>query len=62
MPASDLGKLKTGAQLVAITLYLLPLSPEANSARVAALVIALVVTVYSGLDYFLRAGALRRTP
>jgi CDP-diacylglycerol--glycerol-3-phosphate 3-phosphatidyltransferase len=55
MPASDLAKVKTGAQLVAITLYLLPLSSGANSARLAALSIAVAITVYSGLDYFLRA-------
>lgn len=52
MPASSLGKLKTGAQLVAITLYLLPLSPGADQARLAALVVAVVATVVSGIDYF----------
>ncbi|MDP9342950.1 MAG: CDP-diacylglycerol--glycerol-3-phosphate 3-phosphatidyltransferase [Actinomycetota bacterium] len=54
MPASDIAKIKTGAQLVAITLYLLPLH-GANSARLAALSVAVAITVYSGLDYFLHA-------
>jgi len=54
MPASDIAKVKTGAQLVAITLYLLPLH-GANAARLAALSVAVAITVYSGLDYFLRA-------
>jgi CDP-diacylglycerol---glycerol-3-phosphate 3-phosphatidyltransferase len=55
MPASDIAKVKTGAQLVAITLYLWPLPERAEGARLAALVIALVVTVYSGVDYFLKS-------
>ncbi len=55
MPASDIAKFKTGAQLVAITLYLLPLSPNQDNARFAALIVALVITVYSGVDYFIRA-------
>jgi len=54
MPASDIAKIKTGAQLVAITLYLLPLH-GANAARLAALSVAVAITVYSGLDYFLHA-------
>jgi CDP-diacylglycerol--glycerol-3-phosphate 3-phosphatidyltransferase len=54
MPASDIAKVKTGAQLVAITLYLLPLHGT-NSARLAALSVAVAITVYSGLDYFLHA-------
>ena len=61
MPASEIAKIKTGAQIVAITLYLLPLSPATDGAKLAALVIAVVVTVISGLDYFIRLpAALRR--
>jgi CDP-diacylglycerol--glycerol-3-phosphate 3-phosphatidyltransferase len=52
MPASELAKLKTGAQLVAITLYLWPLAPGAETAREIALVIAVVITVVSGVEYF----------
>jgi len=55
MPASDIAKVKTAAQIVAITLYLLPLPSSANGARLAALSLAVAITVYSGLDYFLRA-------
>jgi hypothetical protein len=43
MPASDIAKVKTGAQLVAITLYLWPLPERAGGARLAALVAACVV-------------------
>ena len=60
MPASDLAKVKTWVQLVAVTMYILPLSSEAGSAKLAALVVAVVVTVFSGLDYFLRPGAGKR--
>ena len=52
MPASELAKLKTGTQLVAITLYLWPLSEGSDSARQIALAIAVVITVVSGLEYF----------
>jgi CDP-diacylglycerol--glycerol-3-phosphate 3-phosphatidyltransferase len=55
MPASEWGKVKTGAQLIAISLYLLPLGPEAASARNAALYLAVGLTVFSGLDYLVRA-------
>jgi CDP-diacylglycerol--glycerol-3-phosphate 3-phosphatidyltransferase len=55
MPASEWGKVKTATQLVAITMYLLPLGAEAGDARLAALILAVVLTVYSGLDYALHA-------
>jgi CDP-diacylglycerol---glycerol-3-phosphate 3-phosphatidyltransferase len=54
MPASDLAKVKTGTQLVAITLYLLPLPAGADPARMAALGVAVAFTVASGIDYFVR--------
>jgi CDP-diacylglycerol---glycerol-3-phosphate 3-phosphatidyltransferase len=58
MPASNIAKLKTVAQLLAVTLYLLPLPDEADAWRLAVLALAVAITLYSGLDYFLRA---RRT-
>lgn len=54
MPASTLAKAKTASQLLAVTLYLLPLGSSADGIRLAVLVIAVVFTVASGLDYFLR--------
>jgi CDP-diacylglycerol--glycerol-3-phosphate 3-phosphatidyltransferase len=54
MPASGLAKAKTASQLLAVTLYLLPLGPSSDGVKVAVLVVAVVFTVASGLDYFLR--------
>jgi CDP-diacylglycerol---glycerol-3-phosphate 3-phosphatidyltransferase len=56
MPASPFGKAKTVSQVVAVTLYLLPLGPSYMAP--AALVVAVVLTVLSGVDYALR-GARR---
>ena len=64
MPASSLGKAKTASQLAAITLYLLPLGPSADGVKLAVLIVAVALTVYSGVDYFLRlrrAAAAPRT-
>jgi CDP-diacylglycerol--glycerol-3-phosphate 3-phosphatidyltransferase len=55
------GKLKTVAQAVAITAYILPLSGLLASARWWAMGVALVLTVATGLDYVYRALTLRRT-
>jgi CDP-diacylglycerol--glycerol-3-phosphate 3-phosphatidyltransferase len=52
MPASDIAKAKTVSQTIAITLYLLPGVPSA--VRVSVLALAVALTVYSGVDYFLR--------
>jgi CDP-diacylglycerol--glycerol-3-phosphate 3-phosphatidyltransferase len=52
MPASNLGKAKTASQLVAVTLYLLPLGPSADGVKLAILIVAVVFTVLSGVDYF----------
>lgn len=58
MPASGAAKAKTVAQLVAIALYLLPLSGSvAGNVRITALLIAVTLTIYSGVDYFVRARA-----
>lgn len=52
MPASLSGKAKTVTQVVAVTLYLLPDVP--GGVRLAALWLAVAVTVLSGLEYGLR--------
>jgi CDP-diacylglycerol--glycerol-3-phosphate 3-phosphatidyltransferase len=60
LPASRAAKLKTTLQLLAITLYILPLGDDANGLRLTVLVIALVLTVYTGLDYAVQAGKRTR--
>ena len=52
MPATPFGKAKTVSQVVAVTLYLPP--GVAPVVRSAALVIAVALTVLSGVDYALR--------
>lgn len=60
MPASWLGKVKTAAQMVVVVLYLLPELPTAaRSFRFWILVAAVAMTLWSGLDYVVRAA--RRT-
>ncbi len=61
IPASRGGKLKTLLQGVAIGLYILPLSGWLATARWWCLLVALVVTVLTGVDYLARAARLRRT-
>lgn len=60
MPASPWGKAKTAVQMVLVPLYLLPLGPGADTTRRVVLALAVALTLWSGLDYFLRAG--RRAP
>jgi CDP-diacylglycerol--glycerol-3-phosphate 3-phosphatidyltransferase len=55
MPASNLGKAKTASQLLAVTLYLLPLGPGADGVKLAVLIVAVAFTVLSGVVYFVRA-------
>jgi CDP-diacylglycerol---glycerol-3-phosphate 3-phosphatidyltransferase len=55
MPATEIAKVKTVSQVLAVTLYLLPLSSDADPARVVVLAVAVAITLYSGLDYFVRA-------
>jgi CDP-diacylglycerol--glycerol-3-phosphate 3-phosphatidyltransferase len=55
MPASNVAKWKTASQVVAVTLYLLPLTGGAVQFRFAVLCVSVALTIYSGLDYFLRA-------
>ena len=63
MAAGRGGKIKTVFQAVAIILYLLPLAAVASWAPVLAMIVmlvALVLTVVSGLDYVREAIQLRR--
>jgi CDP-diacylglycerol---glycerol-3-phosphate 3-phosphatidyltransferase len=55
MPASPAAKLKVSVQLLAITLYILPLGHGANGFRLAVLVAAVLLTVVTGADYLVRA-------
>ena len=60
MPASGLGKAKTASQLVAVTLYLLPLGSWADGLKLVLLIVAVVFTVASGIDYFVPLRRRRR--
>jgi len=60
IPASRGGKAKTVAQMVAIGLYVLPLSDSWDVVRAAAMTVAVVLTLATGIDYIARALALRR--
>jgi CDP-diacylglycerol--glycerol-3-phosphate 3-phosphatidyltransferase len=60
IPASRGGKVKTAAQLLAILLYVLPVTGWLLTARTDVLAVAVVLTVVTGLDYVVRAGRLRR--
>ena len=55
MPASRAAKLKTSFQLLAITLYILPLGDWADGLKLAVLIVALVLTVSTGVVYALEA-------
>ena len=60
MSAGRGGKLKTVLQAVAIMLYLLPLPGWAQPVALVVMLLALAVTVLTGLDYVRDALALRR--
>jgi CDP-diacylglycerol---glycerol-3-phosphate 3-phosphatidyltransferase len=60
IPASRGGKYKTFLQSVAIGLYLLPLQDWLATAAAWVMGAALVLTVVTGVDYVIRAFALRR--
>lgn len=63
LPATRAAKLKTLLQLLAITLYILPLGAGAHALRLVVLVAALVLTVGTGAVYAVEATRwLRRTP
>ena len=57
-PASAAGKMKTGAQLVAVLLYILPSHTAPGWLEGTFLVLAVALSVISGAQYFLRAPAL----
>lgn len=59
IPASQGGKAKTLAQIVALALYLAPLPDGFTVVRMTVMGIALVLTVATGLDYLIRAVRLR---
>ena len=56
--ASPGGKAKTMIQIVAIGLYVLPLPPSLHWVAVSFMVAAVALTIGTGADYLLRAGAL----
>lgn len=59
-PASRTGKLKTGAQLLAILFTILPEDTIPHGVELAALWSAVVLSVVSGAEYFARAPAILR--
>jgi CDP-diacylglycerol--glycerol-3-phosphate 3-phosphatidyltransferase len=61
IPASRGGKVKTLLQSVALGLYVLPLPTALHPFTLAVMLLALVVTYVTGVDYVLRALRLRRT-
>lgn len=60
IPASRGGKLKTIFQMLAITMYLMPVGDAWDTAKFVVLVIAVILTVVTGLDYIARVMALRK--
>jgi CDP-diacylglycerol--glycerol-3-phosphate 3-phosphatidyltransferase len=60
MAASRGGKLKTALQILAITLYLLPLASGGRAVAEWVMAAAVIVTVITGVDYGFRALSLRR--
>ena len=61
MPASRGGKVKTLLQGLAIGLFVLPLPQALHWLAVGLMVVAVVLTVVTGVDYVARAVRLRRT-
>jgi CDP-diacylglycerol--glycerol-3-phosphate 3-phosphatidyltransferase len=62
IPASRGGKVKTLTQSVAVGLYLLPLSGPARTAAAAVMLVAVALTVVTGVDYLVQAARLRIRP
>jgi CDP-diacylglycerol---glycerol-3-phosphate 3-phosphatidyltransferase len=60
MPASRAAKVKTTLQLVAVTLYILPLGDGAHGVKLGFLIAAVTMTVATGLGYWLEARAVLR--
>lgn len=61
IPASRGGKAKTVAQIVAICLYLAPLSDAWDPVRIITMAVALLLTIVTGVDYALQAWRMRRS-
>ncbi len=59
LPATRGGKLKCLTQNLAVVLYVLPLPPVGQSVRLPVLLLAVVCTIVTGLDYLARAVRLR---
>lgn len=57
-PASMAGKAKTGAQLIAVLIYILPLDAGWDPFKNTVLGLAVALTIISGLDYVIRAPRL----
>ena len=60
IPASRGGKLKTVTQMVAIVMYLLPLTGVLATLAVVVMWIAVILTILTGIDYCFRAVQVRR--
>ena len=58
MPASTAAKVKTTLQLVAIAMYILPLDSSLGGLKLGVLVVAVGLTVATGIAYVMQA--LRR--
>jgi CDP-diacylglycerol---glycerol-3-phosphate 3-phosphatidyltransferase len=58
MPASVWGKVKTVSQVIAVAAFLFPGAPTVLAQRL--LDVAIVLTVWSGIEYAFRAGRLAR--
>jgi CDP-diacylglycerol--glycerol-3-phosphate 3-phosphatidyltransferase len=57
-PASKTGKMKTGAQLMAVLLYILPVDTVPGWLEGTTLGLAVGLSVISGIQYFMRAPTL----
>jgi CDP-diacylglycerol---glycerol-3-phosphate 3-phosphatidyltransferase len=60
IPASRGGKAKTAAQMLAILLYLLPVTGWLLTARAVVMGVAVLLTLATGVDYVARAWRLHR--
>ena len=61
IPASRGGKAKTVAQMIAILLYIVPVAGWVADVRWVILLLAVALTLLTGIDYIARAIVLRRT-
>jgi CDP-diacylglycerol---glycerol-3-phosphate 3-phosphatidyltransferase len=62
MPASPSAKVKTTVQLTAIALYILPLGRSWHGLKLGLLIAAVILTVWTGLQYLVRTAPLLRRP